>query len=312
MTQHVDFEADRRSIAEAFDRAGCHVSLHAADLRSGAELGVEADAPVVLASVFKVLVALEFYAQVGAGAVDPARPLRIEPAQHTAGGAGISEFLDPVQLSLRDLCGLMLTISDNTATDRLIEVVGLGAVNARAVHCGCASTVIESDLQTIWDGIGLEMGFADYAAYAAAQAGEFGEDALRRSTDPARLDACAAYDPARTNRSTARDMTRLLTAIWAGTAAAPEACAAVRAVMARQFSTRIGVGRPPGAIVAAKTGSLTGRIRNEIGVITHADGRAFAVAVFTRAHRPWARIADIEAAMAVGAAAAIAALRRGP
>jgi beta-lactamase class A len=309
--ERTEFETEARSIAEGFDRAGCWVSLHAVDIQSEEALGIEPDASVVLSSVFKVLVALEFYAQVHGGTLDPARRLLIEPSKHTAGGAGVSAFLDPAEVSLRDLCGLMLTISDNTAADHLVGVVGLDRINARAGHCGCVATVIESDLQTIWNGIGRDMGFPDYATYAAAQAGALGEEARRRSTDPARIDACAAYDASRTNRSTARDMTRLLSAIWTNNAAAPEACASVRAVMARQFSTRIGRDLPAGASIAAKTGSLTGRVRNEIGVISHKDGRAFAVAVFTRAHRPFERIASIEAEMAAGTAAAIAALRRG-
>ena len=312
MTQPNAFDAAASAIAEGFDRAGCSVSLHAVDLQSGAALGVAPDAPVVLASVFKVLVALEFHAQAHEGLLDPARRLVIGPDKLTVGGAGISEFQDPVEVSLRDLCGLMLTISDNTATDHLVGVVGLDRINARANHCGCAATVIESDLRTLFDGIGTDMGYADYATYAAAQAGAFGEEAQRLSTDPVRIDACAAYDPRRTNRSTARDMTRLLSAIWTDEAAAPEACASVRAIMARQFATRIGRGLPAGASIAAKTGALTGRVRNEIGVITHQDGRAFALAVFTRPHRPFERTDDIDAAMAAGAAAAIAALRRGP
>jgi beta-lactamase class A len=204
----------------------------------------------------------------------------------------------------------MLTISDNTATDYLVGLVGLDRINARARHCGCGATVIESDLQAIWDGIGRDMGFPDYATYATVQAGALGEEAQRHSTDPGRIDACAAYDARRTNRSTARDMTRLLSAIWTNNAASPDACASVRAVMARQFSTRIGRGRAGGASIAAKTGSLTGRVSNEIGVISHKDGRVFAVAVFTRAHRPFKRALSIEAEMAAGAAAAIAALRR--
>jgi beta-lactamase class A len=305
------FDGEARSIADGFDRSGCWVSLHAVDLHTNAALGIEPDTPVVLASVFKVLVALEFFAQAHDGLLDPAQRLIIGPDRRTVGGAGISQFLDPVEISLRDLCGLMLTISDNTATDHLIGVVGLDRINARARHCGCLATVIESDLQTLFDGIGLDMGFADYATYAEAQAGALGVKALRLSTDSARIDTCAAYDARRTNRSTARDMTRLLSAIWANDAASPEACANVRGIMARQFSTRIGQALPTGATIAAKTGALTGRVRNEIGVITHKDGQAFALAVFTRPHRPFERTAGIDAQMAAGAAAAITALRGG-
>jgi beta-lactamase class A len=304
------FDVETRSITQSFERAGCWASLHAVDLSSREALGIQPDAPVVLSSVFKVLVALEFYAQAYAGILDPSQRLSIDPGRRTAGGHGLSDFVDPSEVSLRDLCGLMLTISDNTATDHLIGVIGLDQINARAQRCGCTATVIESDLQTIWDGIGKDMGYPDYASYTAAQAGALGEEARRISTDPARIDGCAAYDPGRTNRSTARDMTTLMTAIWTDSAASPEACADVRAVMHRQFSTRIGRGRPIGATIAAKTGSLTGRISNEIGVITHQDGRAFAVAVFTRAHRPYERAGSIEGEMATGVSTAIAALRR--
>jgi beta-lactamase class A len=306
-----EFEAEASAIAEGFARAGCWVSLHAVDLSSGDALGLVPDAPVVLASVFKVLVALEFYAQAHDGVVDPARRLTIHPRQHTAGGSGVTDFLDPAEISMRDLCGLMMSISDNTATDRLVDIVGLDRINARAALCGCEATVIESDLQTIWDGIGRQMGVADYATYAAAQAGALGEDARRRSTDAARIDACAAYNPSRTNRSTARDMTRLLSAIWTDSAAPPAVCADVRAVMGRQLVTRIGRGLPAGASFAGKTGALTGRVKNEIGVISHQDGRAFAVAVFTRPHRPFEQVLALEAEMAAGAAAAITVLRRG-
>jgi beta-lactamase class A len=59
---------------------------------------------------------------------------------------------------------------------------------------------------------------------------------------------------------------------------------------------------PDGASLAAKTGTLAGGIRNEIGVITHADGRAFAAAFFTRAHKFLDGRASIELEMARSAA----------
>lgn len=305
-----DLSEDERAIAAAFEAAGCRASLHVVDLASGSELGIEPDAPVVLASVFKVQVALEFFAQADAGALDPAERLVVEPAAATAGPTGISSFRDPVELSLRDLCELMLTISDNTATDLLVRVVGLKAINARGLQCGLHATVIESDLKTLFDGLAADLGFPDYRRLDAARSGGLGEAAMARSHDPARIDASAAFDPTRTNRSTPRDMTRLLSSIWRDEAASSAACANLRAVMGRQVSTRLGRALPDGASLAAKTGSLTGRVRNEVGVITHRDGRAFALAVFTRAHRPFERVAAIEQAMAAGGAAAIEALRR--
>ena len=45
------------SIENAFVQSGCEAALHVLDLETGAELGVRSDAPVVLASVFKIFVA---------------------------------------------------------------------------------------------------------------------------------------------------------------------------------------------------------------------------------------------------------------
>ena len=299
----------QKAIAAGFEQAGCSVAMHVVDLGSGVEIGVQPDAPVVLASVFKVLVALEFYAQADAGVLDPAQFVELEPSTYTAGPTGISSFDDPVRISLRDLCRLMMSVSDNTATDTLLRIVGLDQVNARSRLCGCTSTVVESDLKTLFDGMAVDIGFANYAELFAAQSGALGPSARLASIDVARVDACAALDPTRTSRSTPRDMTRLLSAIWKDTAASPASCANVRAVMAQQVSTRLGRALPDGAAIAAKTGSLSGRVRNEVGVITHADGRAFAAAVFTRAHKSFERVADIEAEMARATALAIAALR---
>jgi beta-lactamase class A len=303
---------DERAVAAGFSAAGCWVGLHVVDLSSGAEFGIEPDAPILLASVFKIQVALEFFALVDAGRINSAERLTVEPAMFTAGPTGISRFQDAVELSLRDLCELMLTISDNTATDLLIQGVGLEAINARSARCGLQATVIESDLKTLFDGLAADLGFRSFAELDAARSGALGDTAMARSNDAARIDASAAFDPARTNRSTARDMTRLLSAIWRDEAASPAACANVRAVMGRQVSTRLGRALPEGASIAAKTGSLTGRVRTEVGVVTHADGRAFAAAVFTRAYRPFAGVTAIERAMATGCAAAIASLRRRP
>jgi beta-lactamase class A len=299
------------AIAEGFERVGCTGFLHAIEVTGGAEICVGADEPVVLASVFKILVAFEFFDQAHSGVLDPARSLRITPQMRTAGPTGISMFEDPVEISLRDLCRLMISISDNTATDVLLAEVTLGRVNARARACGCPLTVVESDLRTLIDGIGADLGFVDYAQLLEAQSGALGPEARERGHDAVRIDACAALDPTRTTRSTPREMSRLLTAIWKDEAASPQACADLRALMAQQVSSRLARALPDQATIAAKTGSLLGRVRNEVGVITHADGRAFAVSVFTRAHRPFEGVARIEAEMAAAAASAIESLRRG-
>jgi beta-lactamase class A len=60
--------------------------------------------------------------------------------------------------------------------------------------------------------------------------------------------------------------------------------------------------------VAAKSGSLVGVVRNEIGVICYPHGRGYSAAVFCEAHQPWQHDAAINAVIGTAAAAAVGAL----
>lgn len=296
-------------IATGFTKAGCTGTLHAVALSSGLEIFVDSDTQVLMASTFKPIVALEFYAQVQSGELDPTSTIELAPGRATPGPTGISNFRDPVRMSLRDLAYLALTISDNAATDALIGAASLNRINARAKACGCHATIIESDLAAMLDTMAAELGFSSYATLVEAQSGKFGDQARLRSTDPKLVDAVTALDPQRGSRTTARDMTKFLTAVWADTAADPEACQNLREVMAQQVTRRFEVATPDGGHLAAKSGGLFRRIRNEIGIITDPQGERYAVAVFTRAHQPLVGTAAINIEIGHAADTAIRALQ---
>lgn len=70
-----------------FEKVGVRGFLHAHQLGSTAEVSLDADAPVVLASVVKVPLVLEFARQVAAGQLDPADRVRAGPARPTGSAA---------------------------------------------------------------------------------------------------------------------------------------------------------------------------------------------------------------------------------
>ncbi|MFJ1758188.1 serine hydrolase [Kitasatospora sp. NPDC088134] len=296
---------------EIFESAGCEGALCVRALdgaERGAEVAVRAEAAMAPASVLKVQVALEVESAFADGRLDPRERLLLRAGERTPGPVGLSLFEDDTELSLRDAAVLMLTISDNATTDALLRRVGVDAVNATAARLGLTGTHLAGDLQSLLDTLGRDLGRADWSD-ALAWTATASADELAAADDS--LFTGRALDPLCSTRTTARDMAELLDAIWTDRAGPPAACARVRTLMGRQLTRhRLAAGFRPPVRVAAKSGSLVGVVRNEVGVVTHPDGRRYAAAVFTRS-RPGSDDAAINRAIGTAAARAVALLRGG-
>ncbi|WMI58314.1 serine hydrolase [Streptomyces rochei] len=278
----------------AFADAGVTGLLHAVDIDSGAQVGAGADQPVCTASVHKVCVLVTLHELAAAGEIDLTEQVECPPAGRTPGPTGLAAMLDPVRLSLRDAALLMMSVSDNTAADLLLRRVGLDAVNRTTARLGLTRT------RAVY-------GFGEMLATMREDAGPAGTRAL---TDPHVLTRLRALDPARTNRSTPRDMTRLLTALWRDEACPPQYGAAMRRVMGLQvWPHRLASGFPFDDVhVTGKTGTLP-TLRNEVGVVEYPDGGRYAVAVFTRTANPAATLPAADAVIGTAARIAVDALR---
>ena len=291
---------------EVFESAGCSGWALLRDLADGREVALRADEPVVLASTMKVLVALEVEQAFAEGRLDPATAVRVGDEQRVPGPVGLSLFTQDAVVSLQDLVVLMLTVSDNTATDLLIDAVGLATINQRAHDLGMPSTVIEAGLGPTLDSIAADLGHPGWSALTEVVP-DLPEDEAA-ALDQA-LPEVRALTPATATRSTPRDMVTLLEKLCAGTAAATAACEQVRFRMGQQVTRhRLAAGFPPGVSVAAKSGGLLGIARNEIGIITYPDGATYAAAVFTRTP-PGSDARPVDAAIGTWARHAVDELR---
>jgi beta-lactamase class A len=286
--------------AEIFDEVGVDAHLHVIDVDTGREVGAGADEQVVIASVFKILVVLEFARQVTAGQVDPTERVLVR-AGDRLGGWGTAGCADDIELSLRDLAHFAMSVSDNTAADLLLRRVGLDVVRMLAAELGLTRTQAIGGPRQV-----LESMFADVGA---RDAGEFAR--IFAGLPEERIRGLRVFDPAHTTSSTAREITRLLRLIWRDEAGPPAACAMVRDLMTRQlFWTRLPSGFPPEVRVAAKTGTLPG-LHIEAGVAEYPDGGRYAIAVFARTRRLDTRRLDVDLAMGAAARQAVDALRAG-
>ncbi|MGW5673251.1 serine hydrolase [Micromonospora sp. NPDC003776] len=286
-------------IGEIFGRAGIRGCLHVVDVdEPGREVALGADEQIVIASVFKILLVLEFARQVVAGQLDPAERVLVR-AEDRLGGWGVAGCADDVEVSLRDLAYFTMSVSDNTAADLLLRRVGPDVPSMLAAELELPRTRIVGGPRQL-----VEVMLADVGAHSEA------DFARIFPTLPAeRVRAMRVFDPAHTTSSTAREITRLLRLIWRDEAGPPAACAMVRELMSRQlFWTRLAAGFPPGVRVAGKTGNLPG-LHLEAGVAEYPDGGRFAILVHARTERLSVRRIDVDLAMGEAARTAVEALR---
>ena len=127
--------ADRRP-----DCGGVDEAARGAE-RAGGTVGVAIIAPggeaytrqgerrFAAASTVKIPIMVEVYRRVERGELSLADPYTLQPQDKAPGSGVLLHLHDGMGLTLRDLVYLMISISDNTATNVLIDLVGMAAVN---------------------------------------------------------------------------------------------------------------------------------------------------------------------------------------
>jgi beta-lactamase class A len=116
------------------------------DLRRGECYGLRAQRRFAAASTIKLFVLLELFRQVEAGRVRLADSVRLT-ARAKVPGSGVIKDLSPgLRLTLKDAATLMITVSDNTATNLLIGHLGLAAINRGLRAAGYRDTRLAGKL----------------------------------------------------------------------------------------------------------------------------------------------------------------------
>lgn len=296
------------AVSRVFAEAGCTGSFRIERAHDAAWCGTDPDEPVVAASVIKVLIAVEVQRQLAAGVLDPAERVVLRPDQRCPGPVGFSLYQDAVDVSVRDLVVAMLTLSDNAATDALLDRVGIESCNATAVALGLTGTRLVDTIGSSVDAVARAAGFASWSDLAA-RSGELSPEAEERAAEAMR--AAPSLHAETANRTTPGDMCRLLRAIWSDEAADPGGCLRLRRLMGQQLTRdRLAAAFAPPVLVAAKSGGLAGLFRHEVGTITFPDGRRYFAAVFTRTSSDAATAAGVNRAIGRAAAAAVDELER--
>lgn len=133
-------EKFRERLVEIAGKTDGVVGLSVIDLASGEQFGTNDTLLFPQGSAIKIPLLIELFRQADAGTFSLEERLPVRRADQVAGTGVIQWFGDGQSaLSLRDLAVLMIVLSDNTATNVLIDKVGMASVNATMTALGAPS-----------------------------------------------------------------------------------------------------------------------------------------------------------------------------
>ena len=125
----------QKQLTEIAERLDGVMGFVIVDLQSGERFERLPSETFPLASTIKLAILYELFKQADEGRLklDEVRPL---DRSHAVGGSGILFHLTAPAMSLRDYAVLMVVLSDNTATNLLIDAVAMESVNRRMSALG--------------------------------------------------------------------------------------------------------------------------------------------------------------------------------
>lgn len=206
-------------------------------LKTGESFEFNADLPMPTASLIKLPVMVEAYRQADAGKVDLQKMITLREAEKVPGSGILTpHFSAGATIPLVDAIHLMIVYSDNTATNLVLDQIGLPATNAAMEALKLTNTKIHSQV------------FRGQTSILPERSKEFG-----------------------LGSTTAGEMVSLLAQLEKGTLASKTATKAMRGHLAACEDKRLSRHFPPEVRVLQKTGSVSG-VRTAAGIIELSSG----------------------------------------
>ncbi len=223
------------------------ISIYAKNLDSGKDYSLHGDEQVRTASTIKMPIMAEAFRQVAEGKAAWADELIVSKDKKVGGSGILGEFTDGSKIDLRTAVHLMIVLSDNTATNLVLDKITADAVNDYMDKLGLKDTL---SMRKIGGG-------GDAKAWINDQRNRlFG-----------------------LGRTSPRDMVRLLEMLEKGEVVSKEASAEMISILKRQqYKDGIGRGLSDTMQVASKSGSLD-RLRADVGIVYTRKGR-IAIAIY--------------------------------
>jgi beta-lactamase class A len=229
------------------------VTLFAKNLDSGAEYAMLPDEPVRTASTIKLPIMVECFAEASEGKLNLTEALKLTDAEKVSGSGILQDLSDGDQLPLRDVMDLMIVLSDNTATNLILNRIGGNAVNARMAQLGLPQTRVMRKI--LGDGSNLKPHPSGVT--------EEGEKPENKRWG--------------TGRSSPRDMVIILEKLYRGELVSKTASAEMLTVLKRQRD-HDSIGRDMKDVTIANKSGALDHLRSDVGIVYSKRG-AIAMAI---------------------------------
>ncbi len=254
----MELEAKIRSIIE---KTGANFGIALRHIESGEEILINADQYYPMASVFKIPILVEACFRLAEGQIKPSDRWTLLNADKNFPSGVLVFFEEGLTPTVRDLMMLMIIISDNTATDILLNRFGKEAVIKRMRSLGLNDIHITMTVRELFAEIMPDTNPNKSIIELHRMMREQGED-----FENPRAGRIVALSP-ENNVSTPFDMTNLLQLLYDGKAPNREwSDFGLDILFHQQLNDRIPRFLPNGTLVAHKTGTI-GSTRNDAGII---------------------------------------------
>lgn len=144
-----------KDICRVLSEANGTVGLYIEDCKTGETFTVNGETVFPAASTIKVPMLALLYRDAFEGRFD-LDAQRTIPDDHLVGGSGLIRHLDRrFTPTVRDLARLMIVLSDNVATNEIMDIIGMDRFNRFWADWGCSCTRLMRkmmDMQAIADG----------------------------------------------------------------------------------------------------------------------------------------------------------------
>lgn len=237
---------------------------------------VNGDQPFPMASTYKVPIAITLLRRVDRGELSLSQLISVEDDGVVFSQIIASAFPHSgASLSLANLIEVMITYSDNTATDLCLALAGgPAAVTATMRELGIEGLRVDRSTAAILkDFYDIEAGRDGLAEVIAT---------ARR--DPQRVDAPRAdFEADERDQSTPQAMLSLLIALRAGNTMSTASTDFLLGAMSRTVTKpdRLGLLLPRNTKIRHKTGTVGG-VANDVGFISLPNGGEFTIVVFSK------------------------------